>query len=197
MDRDGCAVSGDHQLGNYENNSPSQYKDKMMPLVLSTIDAVKDLGLPLMFISNQSGIGRYTTLELVVQQFVWLMERYEWHGIKCLGSLFCSDHGQTIYYVRGEKLPSGINLVKEIKFSDPDTNIGRKPQPSMGYFADDFASLYGCDECWGYVGDLSGIPGYAPSAKEPDSDKRFAENWGVKYMDIQQFTKTSKEAICN
>lgn len=194
IDRDGCLVSANGRLNNYPNNSPSSYKTKEMPIIWQTCTKLKELDLPIIIISNQAGIqSGYTTIELVTSQFIWLMDELLAYGMPIIGSIFCPDYGESAMFIRAKKLPSGNNIMFEIKNKQNQTGM-RKPDPGMGYFADKFAyDLADCEECWGYIGDLSGRPGYAPTAKEPNSDAVFADNWGVKYIDVFDFVGVKYE----
>lgn len=174
IDRDGCLVGN---LGDYKNNSPSQYSTPDMPLILPTIKKLKEVGLPVVIFSNQAGIGAgYTTLKDVANQFSWLMEVLKSHEIDVLASLFCPDRqGEKLAVIRHEHRP--ILLYKEVYSF-------RKPDKGMGFLISKLLPLY---ECKFYVGDLSGKLDYAPGCAEPDSDLRFAENMGWDYLDIQDF----------
>ena len=190
IDRDGCLVGN---LGDYRNNSPSQYKSQEMPLITPTIRQLQEIDIPVIIISNQAGIEKgYVSYEQVVGQFIWLMDTMAKEGITCIGSMFCPDYaGASCHFVRAGKLPiTGLSMVKTYTvakvISGQAANF-RKPGPGMGVLSESLASEYGCDSCFGYVGDLSGIPGYAPTSHEPASDKLFAESWGVPYYDINDF----------
>lgn len=185
IDRDGCLVG---YLGEYLKNSPSQYTGAEMPLILPVIEKLKELGLPIVIFSNQAGIeSGYTTLEVVINQFHWLMKQLESHGVKTLYSMFCPDKEGDICVVTYTKDSDiyGKNL-----FRDPY----RKPDRGMGdllmslllnpYHLDPLDIQY---ECKFYIGDLSGKPDYSPGCKEPDSDLKFAQNMGWDYLDVQDF----------
>lgn len=185
IDRDGCLVGN---LGDYKNNSPSQYSTPEMPLILPTIKKLKEIGLPVVIFSNQAGIeSGYTTLEKVTSQFCWLIDKLKGYDIQVLYGLFCPDKAGSECVVT-DLWGSEIYERKMVKSSY------RKPEKGMGellmkhllfpYYLDDHDTQY---ECAFYVGDLSGKPDYAPGCAEPDSDLRFAENMGWKYLDIQDF----------
>lgn len=176
IDRDGCLVGN---LGDYKNNSPSQYSTLEMPLILPTIKKLKKIGLPVVIFSNQAGIeAGYTTLEKVTSQFSWLVTELRRRKINVLYSLFCPDR-------QGEKVVAYDSHYGSTTYKRGDGNSFRKPEKGMGEFA--LELLYREYECTFYVGDLSGKPDYAPGCAESDSDLKFAKNMGWDYLDIQGF----------
>lgn len=173
MDRDGCIVG---QLGDYKCNSPSNYKDEAMPLIVPTINKLAELKESLVIISNQGGIGKYISEELVIAQFFWLHGQLKRAGVNLIGSWFCPDQGDSALLVTGKKVDRYYKsqMRRPIDF--------RKPKTGMGVLAEDF---YGVPSC--YVGDLSGDPKYSPGCHNPASDRQFADAMNWKYLDIQEF----------
>jgi len=177
MDRDGCLVGN---LGDYKNNSPSQYKTPELLIIPETIANLK--GENLFIISNQAGIeAGYTSLGLVIEQCFWLHQVLKENGVNVLGTIFCPSYTGKSAYIVDNKRP----VSKELGLWKVKDGLYRKPEKGMGLtveFEMQKPPKY-------YVGDLSGKPGYAPGCKEPDSDRKFAENMGWKYLDIQDFLK--------
>ena len=185
IDRDGCLVGN---LGDYKNNSPSQYSTLEMPLILPTIHKLKEIGLPVVIFSNQAGIeAGYTNASLVTSQFCWLIDKLKDFDVQVLYGLFCPDKAGSECVV--------TDLWGSVIYDSKMVNDSyRKPSKGMGellmkhllfpYRLAEHDTQY---ECKFYVGDLSGKPGYAPGCAEPDSDLRFAENMGWDYLDIQDF----------
>lgn len=185
IDRDGCLVGN---LGDYKNNSPSQYSTPEMPLIIPTLNKLKEIGLPVVIFSNQAGIeAGYTTTDNVIGQFFWLIDELKSDGIPFLYSLFCPDKA-------GAECVVVYPWDADVYDSKMVNSSYRKPDKGMGellmkhllfpYYLDKHDTQY---ECKYYVGDLSGKPDYAPGCAEPDSDLRFAKNMGWDYLDIQDF----------
>ena len=174
MDRDGCLVGN---LGDYKNNSPSQYKTPELLIIPETIAKLK--GENLFIISNQAGIeAGYTSLELVIDQCRWLHNVLRHNNVNVLGTMFCPDYlGTKVIWVdesdHVHKTSEQIPESEKLSYRKPGRGMGEaieriKTKPPKYY-----------------VGDLSGKPGYAPGCREPDSDRKFAENMGWEYLDIQ------------
>ena len=130
IDRDGCLVG---YLGEYSKNSPSQYTGAEMPLILPTINKLKELGLPIVIFSNQAGIqSGYTTLGIVINQFHWLIKQLESHEVKTLYGVFCPDkEGNSCVVTQS----SGFDIYSKKMVKNPY----RKPDKGMG---DLLMSLY-------------------------------------------------------
>lgn len=175
IDRDGCLVGN---LGDYKNNSPSQYSTLEMPLILPTIHKLREIGLPVVIFSNQAGIeAGYTTTDIVVGQFQWLTKYLVSFGVDVLYSLFCPDkQGEKLIAITHYSPRPSLFYKKEYSFRKPAIGMGAKS-----------LQLLPSHSCKFYVGDLSGKPDYAPGCAEPDSDLRFAQNMGWDYLDIQDF----------
>jgi histidinol phosphatase-like enzyme len=175
MDRDGCLVGN---LGDYKNNSPSQYKTPELLIIPETIANLK--GENLFIISNQAGIeAGYTSLGLVIEQCRWLHNVLKQNEINVLGTIFCPSYLGS-HAIRVDSSHWGhVSRESQISVSY------RKPGKGMGLTIE----ILMMEPPKYYVGDLSGKPGYAPGCKEPDSDRKFAENLGWNYLDIQDFLK--------
>lgn len=174
MDRDGCIVG---QLGDYKCNSPSNYKDETMPLIMPTINKLAQSKESLVIISNQGGIGKYISEELVVSQFRWLHDQLKRAEVDVIGSYFCPDSGHSARYV---------SVSGQVIFLSMYDNY-RKPGEGMGLSAQ---KSHGIPSC--YVGDLSGDPKYSPGCHNPASDRQFADAMNWKYLDIQEFLAINK-----
>lgn len=185
IDRDGCLVGN---LGDYKNNSPSQYFATEMPLILPTINKLKKIGLPVVIFSNQAGIeSGYTTLEKVASQFCWLIDKLKEYDVQVLYGLFCPDKaGSECIAVDSWGSDVYDNKIVKSSYRKPDKGMGELLMKHLlsPYFRDKLNTQY---ECKFYIGDLSGKPGYAPGCAEPDSDLRFAKNMRWDYLDIQDF----------
>ena len=169
MDRDGCIVG---QLGDYRCNSPSNYKDEAMPLIMPTINKLAESKQSLIIISNQGGIGKYISEELVVSQFRWLHKKLKQAGVDVVASYFCPDQGASARCL-------SISGQYTIHSAHGDY---RKPGKGMGVLTQ---KSHGIPSC--YVGDLSGDPKYSPGCHNPASDRQFADAMNWKYLDIQEF----------
>lgn len=178
MDRDGCIVG---QLGDYKCNSPSNYKDETMPLIMPTINKLAELKESLVIISNQGGIGKYISEELVIAQFFWLHNQLGLFNVHVKGSWFCPDQGESAVFISGSGRVDRYYKNRMRRF------IGnlRKPGTGMGELAQSFNGIPSC-----YVGDLSGDPNYSPGCHNPASDRQFADAMKWKYLDIQEFLAT-------
>lgn len=185
IDRDGCLVGN---LGDYKNNSPSQYSTPEMPLILPTIHKLKEIGLPVVIFSNQAGIeAGSTTLELVLSQSIWLNNILFDKGINPVYSLFCPDkQGKKCVAVHGWGSDTYDNKIIKSSYRKPNKGMGELLMNHLlyPYLNSPLECQY---ECKFYVGDLSGKPNYAPGCAETDSDLRFAQNMGWDYLDIQDF----------
>jgi len=162
FDRDGVLVGF---LGDFAAGHPKNYQGAEMPLIQSVLSKVPPNSI---IISNQAGIDRgYTTLEVVQNQFDWLMAQQ----LNFIGAFFCSDEGETCYF-RTRKMQGWAKSVDLATF--------RKPEAGMGLLAQDVMG----ESITHYIGDLSGNPAYADGR---DSDRQFAANLGCKYLDVNDF----------
>lgn len=178
-DRDGCFTG---RLGDYKNNSPSQYQGAEMPLIEEAIAMASAIKLPMLIVSNQAGIiAGYTSFDRVIAQCNWLHEQLSNKKVSIMGTLFCPDYGDTAYFVAKDG-----SVTKSTKLDDSADSF-RKPGKGMGLLAEYYAAKNGLKKCRFYVGDLSGKPGYAPGCREPESDRLFAENMRWRYLDIEDF----------
>lgn len=160
FDRDGVLVG---KLGDWEACHPKHYNNQEMPLIKEVIKLINE---PCIVISNQQGIKwGYSSLESVVNQFKWLMS--EVPQIKA--SFFCPDDGKFCWVVKSDGW---------IRQYDGLINF-RKPEKGMAVLAKSLG--FDIDT---YVGDLSGNPDYADGK---DSDRQFAINSGLKYLDVNEF----------
>lgn len=167
FDRDGVLVG---VLGDWEACHPKHYNNSIeMPLIKEVIQKINE---PCIVISNQQGIKwGYSNLKTVAKQFQWLMQQVPQIQI----SIFCPDDGNNCYLVRPNKV-QGLDLKAP---GTPAFDNFRKPQKGMWQFATLLG--YSIDI---YIGDLSGNLNYADGR---DSDRQFAQNAGLKYLDVNEF----------
>ena len=162
FDRDGVLVG---VLGDWEACNPKHYNNSIeMPLIKEVIQKINE---PCIVISNQQGVkwGHYS-LETVIGQFEWLMQQVP----QIQSCLFCPDEGYHTCFLHREG--SSFRAV----CSQP---IYRKPNSGMIDVA--IKQRFPVDT---YVGDLSGNLDYAEGR---DSDRQFAQNAGLKYLDVNEF----------
>lgn len=82
------------------------------------------------------------------------------------------------------------SLINEVSFTNDPEYVFRKPNEGMAIsYWRDLYKVAGIGEKYArensvYVGDASGLPG-----DFSDSDKKFAENAGIDYMDVKDFVK--------
>lgn len=164
FDRDGVLTG---VLGDWEACHPKHYNNSVeMPLIKEVIQKINK---PCVVISNQQGIKwGYCSLETVIGQFEWLMQRVP----QIQASLFCPDGGNKSWIVKKD------GWIRQYE-TEVLINFFRKPEKGMAVLARDLG--FDIDT---YVGDLSGNPDYADGR---DSDRLFAQNAGLKYLDVNKF----------
>lgn len=163
VDRDGVLVG---KLGDFEAGHPKNYRTEEMPIIKEVQASL--VNVPFIVISNQQGIKwNYCSLELVISQFRWLMLQFP----SCKGCIFCPDEGLTAWVVKKNNSFS-LSLDKP-EFRKPDSGMAKLAN-KLGW------------KLTQYVGDLSGNPNYGDGR---DSDRKFAQNAGLKYWDVNDWIR--------
>ncbi|MEM9213972.1 MAG: hypothetical protein AAGD25_06455 [Cyanobacteria bacterium P01_F01_bin.150] len=172
FDRDGTVIGS---VFDYAANNPNNLASPAdMKIIKPVADWINKNGG--IIISNQDGPTRRKGVGLVMKEFEYLMKSIT--GLQgCYWSV--SKNGVDGAECHGFARESGI--IVHVMTLDASHYGGsfRKPSPGMALLAK--ANGF---EITHYVGDLSGIPNYANGK---DSDRVFAQNAGLRYVDVRGF----------
>lgn len=171
FDRDGTVIGGRDFASNNPRKLQRAEDQRINPEVAKFINAKGGV-----ILSNQDGPSRYKPWGKIAAEFAYLMDQIP--GLKaCFWSMHQSLDGALCHgLIRNrsgeiEFTRSDISLISARSFRKPDTGLAEIS----------FNFGFGLAH---YVGDLSGRADYADGR---NSDRQFALNAGIEYIDIVDF----------